>query len=534
MLKRGPALAAAALVLAVYGALTARFWFVYEDAFISFRYARNWAGGHGLRYNLGENEPVEGYSNLLWVALCALFDLTGLDMVRWAPATATLLGVVLLAVLFRTARRQMPAALAGLVTLTVASSPAFAAWASSGMETMLFALLFLMIMEQLLLQPDRPSVVGATLAGIAITLCRVEGVVWGVGIPALAALIHRSDRDRLRTSVQIAALVLVGVFTHRAICWFYYGDIVANTVRAKVSMSAVTLASGARYVIHFWLTLLTPILPVLLLPRAIRHRGGPGAGAALCFVGVYVYSVAVGGDWMLLGRFLMPSLAIGALLTGWALAPLWNAGHHRIIMAVLLGGAALNVAPAANLMLVPRAVRRAVSVRKPRVARMNPTEIVDLYRQTQPRRVALGKRLAGIYAPTDSLVSPNIGVIGYYSDLFIYDVFSLVSRQSDDVEIDLTRPPGHQKKRSARAMLVEHPTLLDADLFDETERYTYACDMVDRWALPVFMADYAPNEHPTPADRFVLTIERWDDREDRMRRWESWVQQCQPVEAPKF
>ena len=35
-----------------------------DDAFISFRYAKNWSEGHGLVYNVGE--WVEGYTNLLW------------------------------------------------------------------------------------------------------------------------------------------------------------------------------------------------------------------------------------------------------------------------------------------------------------------------------------------------------------------------------------------------------------------------------------------------------------------------------------
>ena len=39
-------------------------WFLCDDAFISFRYARNLLEGHGLVFNPGEY--VEGYSNFLW------------------------------------------------------------------------------------------------------------------------------------------------------------------------------------------------------------------------------------------------------------------------------------------------------------------------------------------------------------------------------------------------------------------------------------------------------------------------------------
>ena len=41
-----------------YALLVHRFWFVTDDAFISFRYAQNLVRGHGLRFNLGEHVPV--------------------------------------------------------------------------------------------------------------------------------------------------------------------------------------------------------------------------------------------------------------------------------------------------------------------------------------------------------------------------------------------------------------------------------------------------------------------------------------------
>ena len=66
------------LVLAV----TAVVWagslsWVGDDAFISFRYARNLAEGNGLVFNVGER--VEGYTNFLWTLLMAAAIRLGLD-----------------------------------------------------------------------------------------------------------------------------------------------------------------------------------------------------------------------------------------------------------------------------------------------------------------------------------------------------------------------------------------------------------------------------------------------------------------------
>jgi len=52
---------ACAAVWVPYALLVRKFWFVTEDAFISLRYSRHWAEGHGLVFNLGEKPPVEGY-----------------------------------------------------------------------------------------------------------------------------------------------------------------------------------------------------------------------------------------------------------------------------------------------------------------------------------------------------------------------------------------------------------------------------------------------------------------------------------------
>ena len=57
---------------------------VAEDSFITFRFARHLASGHGLVWNIGA-EPVEGYTNFLWVILSAFALKLGLDVVLVMP-----------------------------------------------------------------------------------------------------------------------------------------------------------------------------------------------------------------------------------------------------------------------------------------------------------------------------------------------------------------------------------------------------------------------------------------------------------------
>ena len=69
------------------------FWFVCDDAYISFRYAKNWAAGHGVRFNLGDHLPVEGFSNFLWVAIAAFVERLGGRPDTWMPILSLASGV---------------------------------------------------------------------------------------------------------------------------------------------------------------------------------------------------------------------------------------------------------------------------------------------------------------------------------------------------------------------------------------------------------------------------------------------------------
>ncbi|HEX9668193.1 MAG TPA: hypothetical protein VGC93_01805, partial [Thermoanaerobaculia bacterium] len=87
-------LAAVALVaaLAVYATGC---WLVWrqtpiDDAYISFRYARNLAAGEGLVFNPGER--VEGYSGLSWVLVLAAGDALGAPPPALAKGLGALLG----------------------------------------------------------------------------------------------------------------------------------------------------------------------------------------------------------------------------------------------------------------------------------------------------------------------------------------------------------------------------------------------------------------------------------------------------------
>src|SRR5206468_5817414 len=103
---------AGTLVAILAAALLAQLWAslgsTQDDAFISYRYARNLAEGNGLVYNSGER--VEGYTNFLWTVLLAALTAAGADPVRIAPVLgAAALAALTLVLALDTRRRSAPA-----------------------------------------------------------------------------------------------------------------------------------------------------------------------------------------------------------------------------------------------------------------------------------------------------------------------------------------------------------------------------------------------------------------------------------------
>ena len=116
-----------------------------DDAFISFRYARNWAQGNGLVFNPGER--VEGYTNFLWTAFLTIASTLDLDL----PSTARVLGGAfsILTVLALFGARSSgilqqqesgagitssPAVVVLIAPLALCLSESWAAWAVGGLE----------------------------------------------------------------------------------------------------------------------------------------------------------------------------------------------------------------------------------------------------------------------------------------------------------------------------------------------------------------------------------------------------------------
>ncbi|MEM9801098.1 MAG: hypothetical protein AAGA20_12295 [Planctomycetota bacterium] len=483
-----PRVLAAALVLALvpFALLAWRFDFVCDDAYITFRYARNFAEGRGLVYNPGVDPPVEGYSEFLWAVLVRFgFDL-GLAPELASRVLSLLSGAALIVlVVLALARRFAPSPAALLTSaLVLGTAPPLAVWSTGGMATMPTALLAVL----LFLVAHRPLVGGAStlrraiLVGVIaalLALTRADAallVALALTPPIVVGLAVR--RPALWRPALIGAVIgAAAFFAHMAWRSSVYGDWVPNTARVKLGFSARAAERGLDYVVSAFLSM--PGLGLAFAGGVIgallaRRRVGTSAAiaAAGMVVGVTAYAITSGGDFMCFARFLVPAIPFAVLGFG---ALLFRVESRTRIGAAALGlaTAILSLLAAFDVHVVPESTRLAFHFRhNQRLSGVAlSTSEVEQWRNMDERAAIwaeTGRGLARYAPPESSLVYGAVGAIGYFSNLFIYDRNGLVTREVALREPHETlRSPGHDKVVPPTFFLRDEPTYLDAGIWPE-------------------------------------------------------------------
>jgi arabinofuranosyltransferase len=286
-----------------------RYTFLGDDAFISFRYARNLYQGYGLVWNPGER--VEGYTNFLWVMLMALGMVLGLSPEVLSGVLGIAGGVVVLLFLVRLSARYLGwrSPLIWLAPIVLATSRTFTAWCTGGLATMFFTMLVFLALTRFARERERPEIspaVSSLLFALA-ALTRPEGNIFAA-VAGLFFVIQVLSRKRTARSFLLWVLpfaVIVG--THLVWRHAYYGYWLPNSFYAKVSgfwgeQAYRYLSMFQRdYKVFFF-------APVALLPVIVK-RSFIHALFTASIVAYLAYVVYVGGDRFEF-RFLVPLLPL--------------------------------------------------------------------------------------------------------------------------------------------------------------------------------------------------------------------------------
>ena len=315
------AAAAAALLVGIFHAFSLSF--VTDDAFISFRYAKNLVHGLGLVYNPGER--VEGFTNFLWTVVMAGVIRIGFDPVFVSQILGIFFfGCTLLTAMMLSWKLWNAEGVSGLAIPLTAAGLAIhhdaCIFATGGLETSLFTFLVSLLFIFAVLWRTRTGLIAAGIVAVLLMMTRPDGIVYVV--PAAIYLLVTMERP-IRTLTLFILPIIVLFLPY----WFwraaYYGYFFPNSFYAK-SIGLAYYQQGIVYTFSYFSTYyvfgLVPLLAFYLAAEKaqsgttrlggvqFRHlgvRGRTGFLATLFIVFQIAFVVRIGGDFMF-SRFFIP------------------------------------------------------------------------------------------------------------------------------------------------------------------------------------------------------------------------------------
>jgi arabinofuranosyltransferase len=331
--------------------------YVTDDAYISFRYLKNYIAGDGLLYNPGER--IWGYSNFLWLAVLYPAVRASIDPLTASRIIGTVCSVLTLALVLRwngaspgAARRA--SVFGGLLLIT---SGAFALQAVGGLETSFYTLLLLSA-----LFTYRKAAAGgrhaySLLSGVLCALTamtRPEGVFLYFILLCTALIAGRRSAYRVSATARGLSLGFLPVYALFCMAMFgYYGSLWPNSLDAKIGFTGEQLLRGLAYLRVFCLHYPSYALLLLLAAVWIRLADTGTRAAIAAALSLTVVSVIAGGDWMRGYRLLHPVIAILSLLLPFLIgriseylpghARTENGGVRRLATAILLLFVLINI-----------------------------------------------------------------------------------------------------------------------------------------------------------------------------------------------
>ncbi len=398
-----------------------------DDAYITFRYARNVAAGVGFVYN--PNQHVLGTTTPLWTLLLAVGDHLGLgSLPKIALAVGATADGVTTFLLFWLARRlDLPTTWAGLVSLLFAGSAASIAFTTGGMETPLF--IMWVISAVLADVDDRPTLAGT--ASALATLTRPEGIL------VTALIIGRRLLTDQRKPWRIALINLALLAPWIAFAFMYFGSPIPQSMDAKavVYSSSDPLANAKWLLVQLGLPGLsvseTVVLPtaydvglflgrivlvvgIAALPRLVRFvRRRPETLPAVAFAPALALAYAIAGfrNVMLFHWYLVP------------LVPFYLLGFTAFLRLLTRHRAWLFRAGSAILLMSWMALGLNLW-RNPSQSPFRPLGTVLV---REDAYIAAAQFLAPQLKPGDVVALPEIGAFGYHTSVNVLDTVGLVS-----------------------------------------------------------------------------------------------------------
>jgi arabinofuranosyltransferase len=366
-----------------------------DDAYITFRYARNIADGHGWAYNPGM-DTTNAATSFLWTSLLAASGwLTGSIV-----GTAKVLYALCLAgagVLMFVTLRRYGAATAGVAAAALLVSAPWL-WSVTGMECGLL----LLLVAGATAAVERPALSGA-LAGLAC-FARSEAALF---VAALGIMLWAWRR---RPPVGFGVGVLVAAVPMLVAAAVATGSAVPRTLAAKLAQARSGLWGDPPPFLGGFET----------QPQGLGIEAWWWTVVALATVGLFVLRDRLA--WVL-----APIVAFAMVLTGlyaawhlpgydWYYAP---AMFAALVLAAVAVGALARLIPVVGPALLVAAVLMVGLVHSPEPRRYGEYEVAAAWLEENTR-------------PSATVAATEIGVLGWHLDRPIVDYLGLLDERAVD------------------------------------------------------------------------------------------------------
>ncbi len=286
--------------------------FIIDDAFTSFRYAKNLVNGHGLVYNPGER--VEGYTNFLWTLIIAIFMKIGFQPERLSQILGSIFAglsiflVFLIGCLLSPKNRLFNL----LAPLFLCVNSCFASWAVGGLEGLFFTFFILLAIYRYFLEVQNKKIcLSSIIFGLA-TLTRPEGLLF-FGITFIHQIIlifkNRLSFKNLLLSFALFLSIFAPYYIWR---YSYYGFPFPNTFYAKIGEGVDQYLRGFKYIKNFGIEFSGWIF--LTIPLIFRRINLYFFYLFIITLFYLLYISYIGGDALPMYRFLVPILPFLYLL----------------------------------------------------------------------------------------------------------------------------------------------------------------------------------------------------------------------------
>ncbi len=290
-------------------------WIV-DDAYISFRYVRNFLGGYGLTWNTFER--VQAYTNPLYVFLMIPLYAISNDIFLSSIflSVAFTMAAAVIALYPKEKNDMIPFAVSMLLIIV---SKAFIDYSTSGLENPI-TFLSVALFYKVYFTNDKPedAKIFLKLCFIAsiITINRLDAIL--LLIPPLCMSFFKNFKAK---KIAYGFLGFSPFIVWELFSFFYYGFFFPNTAYAKLNITTARLdlwSNGFKYIISSNIygdniTLLVLLGAILLGIFLFKKNKGKYAVAAGSIVLYLLYIVNVGGDFMA-GRFLSAPFFLGVII----------------------------------------------------------------------------------------------------------------------------------------------------------------------------------------------------------------------------